>query len=192
MVDYRVTNNYGAGSFTNASPEYNYSEWPNLEREIDLGEGKKMPLQVVKIDVLASPNFDGSYEQIGSIIQTTSAKNGTITCTAPNSGSFTFQQNLYIQLKVTVTSGFADQTIVSTTSPVLFYAEGPTLSPRYHSLGFNYAQIGENADDLFVIQGFQDKQKLRFIGTTDVGGADITIDLTTLEVDGATLDGGSW
>ena len=192
MVDYRVTNNYGAGSFTNTSPEYSYSEWPNLEREIVLGDGKKMPSKVVKIDVLASPTFDGSYEQIGSTTQTTSTKNGTITCSAPTSESFTLQQNLYIQLKVTITSGFSNQTIVSTTSPVLFYAEGPTLSPRYHSLGFNYAQIGENEDDLFVIQGFQDKQKLRFIGTADVGGANLTIDLKTLEVDGATIDGGSW
>ena len=192
MVDYRVTNNYGAGSFTNTSDEYSYSNWPNLERQIDLGGDKQMPSEVVKVDVLASPTFDGSYEQIGSITQTTTTKNGTITCSAPTSGHFTLQQNLYIQFRVTVTSGFPGQTIVSTTSPVLFYAEGPTLSPRYHSLGFNYSQIGENEDDLFVIQGFQDKQKLRFIGTADVGGADITIDLTTLEVDGATLDGGSW
>lgn len=192
IVGYKVTNNYGAGSFTNTSSGYNYSDWPNLEREIVLSEDKKMPSEVVKIDILASPTFDGSYEQIGSITQTTSTSNGTITCTAPTSGSFTLQQNLYIQLKVTVTSGFPDQTIVSTTSPVLFYAEGPTLSPRYHSLGFNYSQIGENEDDLFVIQGFQNKQKLRFVGTADVGGADITINLETLEIDGATINGGTW
>lgn len=73
------------------------------------------------------------------------------------------------------------------TSPILtYYFEAPTISHRKNRIGINTKSYKDN--DVFVIKKSSNNYIIRLAGEEK----EISIDLNTLTIKGATIDGGTW
>lgn len=106
---------------------------------------------------------------------------------------------LYIRLTVMLSTGFgnttneADYDYVNGISNIfVYYASIPTLAYRKNSLGVNSRTLLD--DDVLVISDFDEKKKIRLVGSSSDGLKNFTIiiDLSNGTIDGAIMNGGNW
>ena len=191
IVKYTVPNLGGAVFETGSGTYQNY---PNLERTIsDL----TMPTSgTLKIEYSLSSSFTPTTEANYGSTSPTLTKgsyytemNGVRNRTTPALAAALQGKRLYVRISLTLVHSLTANTTVSSFSNIyVFYVEEPTWSQRANWFGINTRQVGEN--EVFRVAAFgSSKTKIRLIG---LGDKEIVIDLSTGEIDGATISGGAW
>ena len=152
-----------------------------------------MPENVITLTPYWSKELNGTY----TIINNDNIKNTTVNDTS-GTIDLVFDQeiteNIYIKLRIKVISGFKNQYSEVDTSPIIYYAAGPTLVPRPHRLGINsFDVVDTDTDAVLVVAGYNKYKKIiiKYEGT-DPTRQDIIIDLSNGEISNALISGGTW
>lgn len=174
-----------------------YSRYPNFERNIE-GYVRKAQL---KIELAPTQDFDSrtitileTFEPGGeeSLISFKPASTST------NEFSSSYSK-IFMRFTLTVSYGLDSNnseeffnglaTISSIPQIVTYFGNVPTVSHRSHNVGINTNSMTD--EDVLVIENYQNRKYVKLVG---IGGTlnTITINLSTGEVSGMTLSGGTW
>lgn len=174
-----------------------YSRYPNFERNID-GYSRRAQL---KIELASTQDFDSETITILATFvpgEEKSLVDFKLTSATTDQFSSSYSK-IFMRFTLTVSYGLDSNnndeffkglaTISSVPQIVTYFGNVPTVSHRSHNVGINTNSMTD--EDVLVIENYQNRKYVKLVG---IGGTlnTITINLSTGEVSGMTLSGGTW
>ena len=177
-----------------------YSRYPNFERDLEeYGYTRRAQL---KIELAPTQDFDSNttITILATFVpgEEESLVNFELTSTTTDQFSSSYSK-IFMRFTLTVSYGLDDNnndnffkglaTISSVPQIITYFGNVPTVSHRSHNVGINTNSMTD--EDVLVIENYQNRKYVKLVG---IGGTlnTITINLSTGEVSGMTLSGGTW
>lgn len=187
--------------------QYNYDNFPNLERKFLYNENGQIIKEYTTEGISAFLQLDRTNlfllskleEEIGttkddSICETNLSKIMPIDSTYTDNKIFArikFIKNIgWVYSKRGI---IAKQTLEFYSNIVTDFSILAGINVRKNFTGINCANNDFRLNDLFVVQDYKDKKNVVFLGTDELGTTNtVILDVSAGQLYGAILDGGSW
>lgn len=191
-----IITDLGGSATINGWDEQFYNNYPNFDRSFDRYNRKAVLL------VEIAPNQDFIENQVSSNkdnpIEFTPSGSNKLYEFTNEAVSIQLNDNIdytkmFIRFTLTVSYGLKTNSELATKKSsqiYTYFGSVPTVAHRSHKVGINTTDL--DADDVFVIEGYQQSKYVKFKGITNGQTYTITFDLSDGSINGAIIDGGSW